>query len=389
MKFIIRRYQCCPLYKVTYDRKSIGHGYAKSKNCLPPFSWKCIPTGLAMPTPSTKTDDWQFHARSIFTEMGVQESQDTDVDMVEPIEVSESPESIEQKSTLLFSLGFTNRELNVEILKKQSFDIDRSVNELLELNGGNAIDESEILINNKLATLSSMGFTNAELNAEILKKNSYDLGKSVNDLLGRFEQDAGIRTEPATMNGVENSKLENCPICSDEYEVSTSDWKVLTCDHRICYQCYKQMEFTRATMSGVAHTFIKCPFCMQTSGVEIGTCPDGTMTTTIIQTPCQGYEDYQSISIHYVINNANYKLNRIAYLPNNAEGKELLELLRIAWDRRICFTIGTSVTNGQENVLVWNIHHKTAQNGGIQSHGFPDETFIERCKSELEAFGIK
>ena len=51
---------------------------------------------------------------------------------------------------------------------------------------------------------------------------------------------------------------------------------------------------------------------------------------------------------------------RTAYLPDNEEGRKILELLRIAFDRKLIFTIGHSRTTGKEGVITWNdIHHKT------------------------------
>lgn len=352
-----------------------------------------------MPTPSTNSD-WPFFAKTIFTQMGVEENRDMDVEMEPEVEILESAESIENKLAILTGLGFINAEMNLEILRQNSYNVDKTINNLLEVSD-TTIDESEMLNNNKLATLSSLGFTNAELNAEILKKNSYDLNKCVSDLLERFEEGAGanidngsasefpMKTLDAAGDSSNDAKREDCLICSDEFEVSATNWKVLQCGHKLCIQCCEQIETTGTTMAGVTHTFIKCPFCMKTFGVEIGNCPNGTMRTSIVSTPCQGYDRYQSICIQYVINCSPYQLNRAAYLPNNDEGNELLELLQIAWDRRICFTIGTSATNGQENVLVWNIHHKTAQAGGVESHGFPDDTYMKRCKLELRAHGIE
>ncbi len=56
---------------------------------------------------------------------------------------------------------------------------------------------------------------------------------------------------------------------------------------------------------------------------------------------------------------------RIAYLPNNSEGREVLMLLQNAFDARLIFTVGTSVTSGQDNTVTWNdIHHKTNTHGG-------------------------
>jgi len=58
-------------------------------------------------------------------------------------------------------------------------------------------------------------------------------------------------------------------------------------------------------------------------------------------------------------------LRRIAYLPNNTEGKEIYKLLRKAFDNKLIFTIGASRTTGKEDVITWNdIHHKTSVDGG-------------------------
>ena len=53
-------------------------------------------------------------------------------------------------------------------------------------------------------------------------------------------------------------------------------------------------------------------------------------------------------------------ITRTAYLPDNKEGREVLALLRIAFDRDLVFTIGRSRTTNKEGVITWNdIHHKT------------------------------
>ena len=59
--------------------------------------------------------------------------------------------------------------------------------------------------------------------------------------------------------------------------------------------------------------------------------------------------------------------SRQAFLPNSREGNEILKLLKTAFDARLLFTIGRSVTTGVENVVVWNdIHLKTRQTGGAE-----------------------
>lgn len=61
---------------------------------------------------------------------------------------------------------------------------------------------------------------------------------------------------------------------------------------------------------------------------------------------------------------------RVAYLPDCPEGNKVLTLFRKAFDQRLTFTIGTSMTTGRPNVITWNdIHHKTSCTGGPQLCG--------------------
>lgn len=182
---------------------------------------------------------------------------------------------------------------------------------------------------------------------------------------------------------------EDCEICYESFDGNNkTEWKQLFCGHKVCTNCYKKINIEGKTMSGVTHTSVKCPFCQISTGVIVGICPNGTMKVRTLQSPCAGYENCGSIEIHYYINDDNYYLNRLAYLPNNEEGLQILKLLEIAWDRRVSFTIGTSVTTGVENTVVWNIHHKTNQTGGVGYFGYPDATYFQRVKWELEAYGI-
>lgn len=56
---------------------------------------------------------------------------------------------------------------------------------------------------------------------------------------------------------------------------------------------------------------------------------------------------------------------RTAYLPDNEEGREILQLLRRAFNQKLIFTVGQSRTTGKQSVITWNdIHHKTSIDGG-------------------------
>lgn len=69
---------------------------------------------------------------------------------------------------------------------------------------------------------------------------------------------------------------------------------------------------------------------------------------------------------------------------------QVLELLRVAWDRKLTFTIGTSVTTGAADTVVWNeIHHKTESSSNHSGHGYPDSTYLDRVLLELAAQGVE
>ncbi|XP_031698629.1 E3 ubiquitin-protein ligase DTX3L-like [Anarrhichthys ocellatus] len=83
-------------------------------------------------------------------------------------------------------------------------------------------------------------------------------------------------------------------------------------------------------------------------------------------------------------------IHRIAYLPNNKEGREVLVLLKKAFKQKLIFTVGTSRTSGMDNQVTWNdIHHKTSITGGPENFGYPDPGYLSRVKEELKAKGIE
>ena len=120
-----------------------------------------------------------------------------------------------------------------------------------------------------------------------------------------------------------------------------------------------------------------CPTCKYPIRPNIGNQPDGTMTWHIINSALPGYNQCATIAIKYFFPDGiqnQYHPNpgrqyhgtaRTAYLPNCREGQEVLALLKRAFDQRLVFTVGTSVTTGMNNAVVWNdIHHKTSMHGG-------------------------
>ncbi|CAF3013915.1 unnamed protein product [Rotaria sp. Silwood2] len=188
-------------------------------------------------------------------------------------------------------------------------------------------------------------------------------------------------------------------ICLEK--LGSSYRKLEVCGHLFHKSCIEQWFQSNGKQS--------CPSCGHVYGISKGPQPaNGRMTTKLIKTPLPGFENesygYErpTIEITYTFPpgiqgplNPNpdrpYRgTTRYAYLPNNKEGKEVLHLLQKAFDDQHIFTIGTSTTTGQDNVITWNdIHHKTNIQGGPERFGYPDPTYLFRVRQELADKGYK
>ena len=147
----------------------------------------------------------------------------------------------------------------------------------------------------------------------------------------------------------------------------------------------------------------ECPIsCRRPIHKEQGSSPSGTMSISTIGDVCRGYESsIGTIIIRYRLPGDIQKqyhpnpgisffgTTRIAYLPDNKEGKELLLRLKYAWMKGLCFTVGTSMATGRSNVITLNsVYHKTSRNAGAMYYGFPDPNYFPDCNVELDALGV-
>ncbi|NXR59554.1 DTX3L ligase, partial [Rhadina sibilatrix] len=200
---------------------------------------------------------------------------------------------------------------------------------------------------------------------------------------------SNLSSEEQTQAKIEENEEEECPICRDRIENKETLEK---CKHSFCKTCIdRAMTYKRA-----------CPVCNTVCGVLIGNQPEGTMSAKTISFSLPGYPDCDTIQIDYVMNggiqtsshpNPGQRYgpaHRVAYLPDNEEGREILKLLRRAFDQKLIFTVGQSCSTGQQSVITWNdIHHKTALEGGPTGFGYPDCYYLQRVRSELKAKGIE
>ena len=186
---------------------------------------------------------------------------------------------------------------------------------------------------------------------------------------------------------------DKCSICLCEiYEEELSDYEKNPSDITIfqnipynaillekCVDHFFHIECIN-NLIGDKNSF-RCPVCSKIYGILEGNMPYGTFTAYKINQRCAGY-NCDTILIQYNFPNGNgyTGTHRNAYLPNNKEGREVLALLKIAFDRKLTFVVGTSVTTGQKDTVIWNgIHHKTNLYGGTDYYGYPDPTYFNRC----------
>uniref|UniRef100_A0A3Q2P455 E3 ubiquitin-protein ligase n=1 Tax=Fundulus heteroclitus TaxID=8078 RepID=A0A3Q2P455_FUNHE len=186
-----------------------------------------------------------------------------------------------------------------------------------------------------------------------------------------------------------DSRDDKCCICLSHF----TDKQQLKCKHEFCKECLQNaMKFSGPI----------CPICKDIFGEVQGTQPDGTMRWNRSSISLPGFPHCGHISITYNIPSGTQKENhpnpgrhytgttRSAFLPDNKEGNEVLQLLKKAFDQKLIFTVGASRTTGAENMVTWNdIHHKTSIAGGPERFGYPDKNYLSRVKDELKSKGIE
>ncbi|MEQ2188265.1 putative E3 ubiquitin-protein ligase dtx2 [Goodea atripinnis] len=216
--------------------------------------------------------------------------------------------------------------------------------------------------------------------------------------------------------------------------------KFIKCGHTLHMLCMLAM-YNNGTKDGS----LQCPSCKTIYGEKTGTQPKGKMEIYSVAQSLPGHPDCGTIQIIYSIppgiqgpEHPNpgqpYTCRgfpRFCFLPDNEKGRkvekrtttflvtmlmlhinvislltqhhsmvtrldlclsarrQVLELLKVAWMRRLIFTVGTSSTTGEQDTVVWNgIHHKTEMMSNLSGHGYPDPNYLENVLSELASQGV-
>ncbi|XP_040388273.1 probable E3 ubiquitin-protein ligase DTX2 isoform X4 [Cygnus olor] len=174
--------------------------------------------------------------------------------------------------------------------------------------------------------------------------------------------------------------------------------RLTSCQHSFHMLCVLAM-YSNGNKDGS----LQCPSCKTIYGEKTGTQPKGKMEVSTFPQSLPGHKDCGTIQIVYHISRGiqgpehpnpgmPYTARgfpRYCYLPDNEKGRKVLELLKVAWKRRLIFTVGTSSTTGESNTVVWNeIHHKTEMDTNLSGHGYPDPNYLDNVLAELAAQGV-
>ncbi|XP_071113606.1 uncharacterized protein [Haliotis cracherodii] len=219
-----------------------------------------------------------------------------------------------------------------------------------------------------------------------------ETSRSGEDQDGLEEADTVIPVEQPDPKATDvgSAEEETCPICMDVIQ----NVKVLgKCGHKFCQECIEDCFRSCKPI---------CPTCQTVYDVITGNMPQGTMSVNTTAFPSlPGYEGCGLLTIQYHFPDGLQTHNhphpgrryhgtsRVAFLPANGEGQKVCRLLKLAFDRKLTFTVGRSATTGRDDVVTWNdIHHKTNMDGGPTRFGYPDDTYLFRVQEELASKGV-
>ena len=196
---------------------------------------------------------------------------------------------------------------------------------------------------------------------------------------------------------------EGCKICLENlsheslFDETLGVIRLNTCGHQFHAGCMKRLVRGR--------DYLQCPTCRTIHGTKTGDQPlSGQMTWSRGAGSLPGYPDNGIISITYNMlpgiqtkehphPGKPYQVHgfpRTAFLPDTPQGHTVLQMMITAFQRRLTFTISTSLTTGLNDHVVWSgVHHKTKIVETGDGHGYPDVEYLDAVAAELEREGVK
>ena len=191
--------------------------------------------------------------------------------------------------------------------------------------------------------------------------------------------------------------VSECSICCHPAAGCVS---LSVCGHRFHQPCIQAM---LATQAGGTH--IQCPVCRTIHGVKTGNQPrGGEMSYRRSDDEVPGYPGSGMIMVKYSFKDGIQDeghphpgkayhargFPRVGILPDNQQGNSVLALLTKAFQRRLIFSVGASLSRGEDDCVVWGgIHHKTQVMDTGGGHGYPDISYLDRVEHELREHGVE
>lgn len=198
------------------------------------------------------------------------------------------------------------------------------------------------------------------------------------------------------MRPLEKMMDEMCSICLDNFQDPSQGCVKL-------FKCSAEHFFHPACITAALKIKMRCPNCTISYSTARGLQPEGRMIIMLSDFKLPGEEDSQGtyVVLYQFPHGIQGPLHpnpgvpylgtsRRGYIPATPHGRQVLRKFLRAWDARLLFTVGTSVTTGRPNCVIWNgIHHKTNVTGGPCQFGYPDPDYLTRVEAELAAVGIE
>ncbi|NWT07826.1 DTX3L ligase, partial [Vireo altiloquus] len=296
--------------------------------------------------PKPKTYDMSSHA----TESFINAFQRAFAMLREKIIISKLSE--DQKTTLCMLLdGNQFEDLHVKLKKNED--------KLIISGLPDHLDAAEKLVMDLLNTEDS---TQTKNKSPLFSDLSSQEATGASKKKSTVKQKNNLSSEGQTQAKTEEEDM--CVICRDRIKNKKTLEK---CKHAFCKSCI-DLAMTHKQA---------CPVCNTVCGVLTGNQPEGKMSATTLSFSLPGYPQCGTIKIEYFMEGGVQTSShpdpgklyeptyRRAYLPDNEEGREVLQLLRKAFDQKLIFTVGPSRTTGEQSAITWNdIHHKTSIEGG-------------------------
>ena len=191
-----------------------------------------------------------------------------------------------------------------------------------------------------------------------------------------------------------------CPICQEGLQ-SAGVSSLRICKHYFHSSCLESMISKQASP-----THLVCPLCSTVHGIRTGDMPMASEMSWWKEPRLDlpGNIGLGSFVIMYHVKDGiqgkghphpdkPFKalgFPRYAFLPGNDEGERVIKLLCLAFQRRLTFSVGQSLSKGPNvgDCVIWGeIHHKTSIEPG-NIHGYPDIGYLKRVTTELSNLGV-